>query len=51
MKRECGFDVLEYVTLTKDPHTELVVAIGGTYMPPRRAAQPAQPPAAPRGHR
>ena len=28
--REPGSDVLEYVTITKDPHSELVVAVGGT---------------------
>ncbi|MFF8571617.1 hypothetical protein ACF06L_10360 [Streptomyces sp. NPDC015408] len=29
-QREPDFWVLEYVTITKDPHTGLVVAIGGT---------------------
>ncbi|MGW7169964.1 hypothetical protein ACWGH3_32740 [Streptomyces sp. NPDC054884] len=30
MKQEPDFWVLEYVTITKDPRTDLVVAIGGT---------------------
>ncbi|MFF8481996.1 hypothetical protein [Streptomyces antibioticus] len=30
MKQEPAFWVLEYVTITKDPRTDLVVAIGGT---------------------